>query len=229
MKSLKEMLCASATALSLTFATTSAAIVTSGLTPYAAAQARTAEEQNAIRTIETAWNRYSNSNKSASAAKRHILSQFDMYSLSAAVIGPDWRSMNNGQRRDFMNAFSDHLVKKYADVLKDFAGGHIEYKTHIKRSGRMEVRTDINKGGRSLEIDYMVYKSGPSWKVYNARLHGVLMSAHFKKEFNPIIDRKGIDGLIRDLQSGHASLEQDMHRDIAALPLTAQTPERTYG
>ena len=46
-----------------------------------------------------------------------------------------------------------------------------------------------------------MYKSGSVWKIYNINVEGASLVTVYRNQFNEIIQKQGIDGLIKALRS----------------------------
>ena len=53
----------------------------------------------------------------------------------------------------------------------------------------------------SYAVDYQMYKSGSVWKIYNINVEGASLVTVYRNQFNEIIQKQGIDGLITALRN----------------------------
>ena len=139
---------------------------------------------------------------------RHILDNFDFYSLTASALGPDWRSATAGQRKKLVAGFTEMLVRTYGKQAAKFDEVTIDYDgARIIRNGSMkkvEVSTELTKkNGVEISLDYFMYKRGNGpWKVYDLKFEGFSLALKFRREFGNVIDTQGgINGLIGYLEA----------------------------
>ena len=110
-------------------------------------------------------------------------------------------------------------MSEYSGHLNKYAGGEItRLSERTNRNGHKTVRADIQKGNRNpLNLEFSMYQNGSSWKIYNMKVEGFLLSRHFRSEFSRIMDQKGgLDGLISHLER-RASLDNDTNIELAEI------------
>ena len=59
----------------------------------------------------------------------------------------------------------------------------------------------ISNKNKSYAVDYQMYKSGSVWKIYNINVEGASLVTVYRNQFNEIIQKQGIDGLIKALRN----------------------------
>jgi phospholipid transport system substrate-binding protein len=70
----------------------------------------------------------------------------------------------------------------------------------------VQVRTQIKLPGDAppVSVDYSMYKSPASWKVYDVAVDGVSLVTTYRSSFSEQIRQNGIDGLVKSLQDMNA-------------------------
>ncbi|BAP89027.1 toluene tolerance family protein [Burkholderiales bacterium GJ-E10] len=57
-----------------------------------------------------------------------------------------------------------------------------------------------------IDLAYLPGKSGRGWQIYDLNIMGIWLVQTHENEFNEVIDRRGIDGLIRMLTEKNRQL-----------------------
>ena len=69
-------------------------------------------------------------------------------------------------------------------------------------ASKATVYTQITSNkNKSYAVDYQMYKSGSVWKIYNINVEGASLVTVYRNQFNEIIQKQGIDGLITALRN----------------------------
>lgn len=138
-------------------------------------------------------------------AERTVVPHFDFETLARWVLGKHWRRASPEQRRQFVAAFRDMLIRTYSAALQDYREPQIRYfPPRLAPSGRhATVRTRITQPGTQLSVDvqYRLMAKDGQWKVYDVVIDGVSLAANYRTSFDREIQQVGLDGLIARLQT----------------------------
>lgn len=137
------------------------------------------------------------------------------------VLGPNWRKATPEQQAAYLEAYGAFLVKHYTSNFAEYGG-----ETFIVTEGRQEqrqdeffVRTEIKRTGGQppVLVDYRLRadKDG-NFKVFDIIVEGVSLIATQRSEFTSVINRQGLDELVRLLKTKTARLGEQMLKDIEA-------------
>ncbi len=140
------------------------------------------------------------------AAFREILVDgFDMPTISRFVLGRYWKTATEEQRKDYSAVFVDFIVRVYASRFDAYNGELFEVnKVFEEDSGDRIVRAHILRpsGGEPVAVDFRVrQKDEAVFKVVDVNVEGISMLRTHRVEFASVINRKGIDGLLKDLRA----------------------------
>lgn len=134
-----------------------------------------------------------------------LLPVFDRPYAAYLVLGDHWKTANEEQRNRFVAAFSDFLIRTYAEGLLDFNHDKLEVsqETYSKDRKRAEVKTDLRMAsGGQVPVDYRLRSSAEGWRVYDVRIEGVSYIQNYRSQFNAEINALGLDALIQRLEEG---------------------------
>lgn len=120
------------------------------------------------------------------------------------VMGRFWREATPDQKTRYLNAYRNFLTKHYTARFSEYTSGNFKV-TGSKDLGKDEslVSMEIISGANEppILIDYKVRKTGGGFKVFDIVVEGVSLLTTQRAEFNAVINKNGIDGLIAQLEA----------------------------
>jgi len=133
-----------------------------------------------------------------------VVPNFDFERISRWVLGKYWRTATDAQREAFVGEFRTLLVRTYAKVLLSYSGQAIEYPPMALPPGATEVRVRTlvrETGSPAVPVDYSLYLDKGRWRVYDVVVDGVSLVSNYRSSFGRLIQRKGMDSLIGQIQA----------------------------
>lgn len=127
---------------------------------------------------------------------------FDFTKMSRLVLGKNWKRAKRAERKRFVKAFRNLLIRTYSNALAEAADEvkKIDYSSTRKNARRTTVHTIVERhNAASVNIDYVMYKARSGWKVYNVIVEGVSLVTNYRTEFGRDIRRMGMRGLINKI------------------------------
>lgn len=143
-----------------------------------------------------------------------LLPRFDQRYAAQLVLGRHWREASEEQRKQFIEAFYQSLMRQYADGLLEFDLSQLKilpYRGDPSKP-RTVVRTVVTlDDGTEAPVDYGLVKKDSGWQVFDVTIEGISYVRNFRAEFNSEIQAKGLDAVIQRLEQeaakGAASAE----------------------
>jgi phospholipid transport system substrate-binding protein len=129
----------------------------------------------------------------------YILPHLDQVTMAKLALGKNWKKASKQQKRDFVEAFRDLLVRTYSKSLIEFKDQEIRYfPVHLAPdSNRTSVRAEvIQPGGPSIPLAYRMRIKDNAWKVYDIKIDGISLVTSYRGTFTQEIRKSGIDGLL---------------------------------
>lgn len=123
---------------------------------------------------------------------------FAMDQIGQFVVGVYWRRMTQEQRDTYMKLFGEWVLKTYSVRLGGYSGEQFRV-LKTTPAGRRDVlvKTRIVKhGGNGFNATWRVRESGGRYKIIDIYVEGVSMAITQRSEFESILQRHGVDGLI---------------------------------
>ena len=131
---------------------------------------------------------------------------FALEAIGRFAVGRYWRRMDKDQQAEYQEMFSEWLLKNYASRLGGFEGQRIEVVRSFELNNRNNdvfVRTRIAGGDGQPETlaDWRVRKFNGKHRIIDIVVEGVSMAAAQRSEFEAVIRKVGVDGLVENLRS----------------------------
>lgn len=133
---------------------------------------------------------------------------FDFAAMSRSALGYNWRSLSPDQRAQFTKLFTAFIEVAYLDKIQDYQGQQVRFTgQHSLGEGYEQVETQIVQPGKSpISVSYLLEQTGGGWKVYDVTVEAISIIANYRNQFNRIIQQKGFDQLMAELQAKQQQL-----------------------
>ncbi len=133
-----------------------------------------------------------------------LLPRFDRTYAAQLVLGPHWKTASKTQRQQFIDAFYQSLLQKYADGVLDFDQSRIDilpFRGDLAKP-RVTVRTMVRlDDGTKVPVDYNLVKRNAGWLLFDVSIEGISYVRNFRVEMNAEIQQSSLDTVIARLQS----------------------------
>ena len=136
---------------------------------------------------------------------RVLLPHFDTQYSARLVLGRHWRTASPQQRQRFIQAFYNSLLDNYGSALTEFTGERLRvFPTKVAPDAdQATVRTEVKRdNGTRVPVNYRLRKTSEGWKAWDVSIEGISYVKSFREDFGSEIDQKGLDAVIRRLESG---------------------------
>lgn len=145
-----------------------------------------------------------NSEQVRKQAEEYAIPHFDFQRMTALAVGRPWRQATPSQKTALTQAFKNKLIGIYSGTMLQYKSAKVNIKNNpiVRNNGRVVmVASEISpKANQIVNIDYTMYKSDDQYRVYDVKVEGQSLVTIYRNQFAQIIDRKGIDGLIAELE-----------------------------
>ena len=133
-------------------------------------------------------------------------SMFDRDYAARQVLGRHGRGASDADVKLFADALADSLMRRYGSSLLDFNTKlrvRIKSETTLPRGLGVKVASEmLRSGGEPIPVDYLMRKSGGSWKVFDVMVEGVSFVQTFRQQFDNELTHKSIRQLAAELRTG---------------------------
>jgi len=144
---------------------------------------------------------------------------FDLKAILARSVGLQWSGLNDAVRERLYKAFSDFTVASYVANFDEYDGQKFEILPQQRSIGADKVVATriVRANGKPVQIDYVMRKVGPDWKVVDVLLDGTISRVAVQRsDFRSLLDRGGAEALIASLQRKTADLSGGARLSSAA-------------
>jgi phospholipid transport system substrate-binding protein len=137
-----------------------------------------------------------------------FVDKVDINFVAKFVLGKHWRVANPQQQKDYISAYRPFILKNYASKLAKYSG-----QTYSLKNARVDGDASVvtmaihDTNGQDVMVDYRLRGDVGSFKIIDITVEGVSLLTTQRSEFNGIVERKGIDGLVEALKKQVAAKE----------------------
>lgn len=135
--------------------------------------------------------------------RRDFISQIDFEWSSRAVIGKEWNDIASDKKEKFINAYRNFLISTWVPRISMYNNEKYEILKNIDviNDKYSDVKLIVYLSeSHTAEILIRLIKSSDSYKIINFSIEGIDMTKTYRVQFNPILEKEGIDGLIKYLE-----------------------------
>jgi phospholipid transport system substrate-binding protein len=129
---------------------------------------------------------------------------FDLETIGRFVLSRYWRTATADQKSEYMSLFSEYVLKTYARRLGAYSNEKFKV-TSSKPLGSRDaiVLTQITQqaAGQPITAGWRVRDTDNIYKIIDVMVEGVSMAAAQRSEFDSIIQKQGLTGLIEILRA----------------------------
>jgi len=147
-------------------------------------------------------------NKVRQLVDKNMLPYFDTAYAAQLVLGKNWRTATEDQRKRFIEGFYQSMLQNYGDALLEFTPDRLKI---LPFQGKPEdttatVRSEIRRdNGSRASVNYTLRKTEAGWKAYDVTIEGISYVKSFRTDFGSEIQQKGLDAVIQRLEAQVAS------------------------
>jgi phospholipid transport system substrate-binding protein len=138
--------------------------------------------------------------------EKWLLPGFDTQKAARMVLGKHWRTATDEQKKRFVDAFYQSLLKNYGSALVEFTSDRMRIlPAQVNPNGTdATVRTEIKRSnGTRIPVNYTLSKGADgTWKAWDVVIEGISYVKSFRDDFGAEIDQKGIDAVIQRMEKG---------------------------
>lgn len=134
--------------------------------------------------------------------KEELIPSFDYKYTAYSVVGPNLQNTTPEQRDNFVDAFLSYLINAYGHILTKYDQQTLTILDNNNFKGKKIVSIPVrmrDNNGQITQLDFKLRinsKTG-EWKVFDVIAEGVSMLDTKKSELRPLIQKKGIDEVIK--------------------------------
>ncbi|MXS84958.1 transporter [Nitrosomonas sp. HPC101] len=134
----------------------------------------------------------------------------DLAMIVRSVLGTHWAKLDSNQQQAITQAFQANSIATYADRFDQYNGEQFKIVERVQLPrGRMLIRSQlIRADGDPVNFDYVMNRTGESWRIINIVVDGVSDLALKRAEYNAVLQKDGIAALVDMLEQKTARIKQ---------------------
>ena len=133
-----------------------------------------------------------------------LLPHFDTDYSARLVLGKHWRAATPEQRRRFIDAFYQSLLRNYGSALADFTADRLAvlpFRGDLT-SGQAVVRTEVKRSnGQRVPVNYSLHSTPQGWKAWDVTIEGISYARNFRNDVGAEVDQAGLESVIKRLET----------------------------
>lgn len=137
-----------------------------------------------------------------------IENEFDFTEMSRSALGYHWRTLSQNQRSQFTQLFTAFIEDAYLSKIQDYSDQQVQFQGQSPLGqGYTQINTAIVEPGKSpIAVNYLLLQKDTTWKIYDVTVDAISIIANYRNQFNRVINEKGFDQLMADLQAKQQEL-----------------------
>lgn len=126
---------------------------------------------------------------------------FDIPLMARLAVGSSWATLTPAQQQQLIEAFAHYVAATYADRFDSYSGEQLQVTGERPYGASVMVQTKIVKSnGEATDLNYLMRQNQGAWQISDVYLDGTISQlATQRSEFNSILRREGVDGLVMAL------------------------------
>jgi len=172
--------------------------------------------KNSSIDVLTAINRDLDAQQTMAIITEKITPRFNFEVMTKYAMGQNWKLANAKQQKELVENFQNLLIFTYSSALSKFRGSQITIMKETINDRKAAVMIQITlpnsgKNGQPIGVEYDMVKVNPqsTWQAYDIKIENASLVTTYRNQFNDIIARNNVSGLIKELKARVASLEKN--------------------
>lgn len=132
-----------------------------------------------------------------------LLPHFDTDYSARLVLGKHWRNATPAQRRRFVDAFYQSLLRNYGTALAEFTADRLvvlPFRGDLA-TGQATIRTEVKRSdGTRVPVNYTMRATPAGWKAWDVTIEGISYVRNFRNDVGAEVDQRGLDAVIERLE-----------------------------
>lgn len=128
---------------------------------------------------------------------------FDWEDMARRSLGVHWRSIDDAQRKRYVELFKELLADRYMEDINRFRGNE-QVLVHDMHKDGENYRVDttvITHSREKVPINYFLHAEGDSYRIHDFSVEGVSLVNHYRKSFSRFLVNKDFAALLAKLES----------------------------
>jgi phospholipid transport system substrate-binding protein len=124
----------------------------------------------------------------------------DIEKLGQRALGDHYGSLSAAQKKEYLSLLRELVEANYIKAMRSSSSYEVRYLKEEEKDGSRLVSTELElqRNGRpeTMSVDYVLQKEGDSWRAFDLITDGVGLVENYRAQFNKIIAKEGVSGLL---------------------------------
>ncbi|MET0499989.1 MAG: ABC transporter substrate-binding protein [Candidatus Binatia bacterium] len=135
-------------------------------------------------------------------ARQLVFARFDFSEMTKQSLGAHWKSLDQGEQREFVDAFTHRLLVAYGKTVRSTGEEKVEFNREVRDGKQASVETKvISSNGDQTPIDYRMHDVNGQWMVYDVSIDKVSMVNNYRAQFARVIAKSSVQDLLRIMKN----------------------------
>jgi phospholipid transport system substrate-binding protein len=129
-------------------------------------------------------------------ARKLVLARFDFSEMTKRSLGQHWKSLNQGEQKQFVDAFTQWQLISYGKIVRS-GGETVQFTRELQDGKDVSVETKIiRRYSDDLAINYWLHNVSGQWKVYNMVIDHVDIVKNVNAQFERVVAKSSLQELL---------------------------------
>jgi phospholipid transport system substrate-binding protein len=132
----------------------------------------------------------------------------DIDELGQRALANHWKTLSLAQRKEYLKLLRELVEGNYIKAMRSNVSYDVRYLKEEEKDGARVVSTElrVQRNGRAetMSVDYALRKERESWRAYDLVTDGVGLVENYRAQFNKIIAKEGVGGLLERMRKKKA-------------------------
>ena len=134
-------------------------------------------------------------------ARQLVFARFDFSEMTKRSLGPHWKSLDQGEQREFVDAFTHRLLVAYGKTVRSTGNEKVQFTREVRDGQQVSVETQVISGnGDQTPIDYRLHDVDGQWMVYDVVIDKVGIVHNYRSQFDRVIAKSSVLELLRRMK-----------------------------
>ena len=135
-------------------------------------------------------------------ARQLVFARFDFSEMTKRSLGAHWKSLDQAEQREFVDAFTHRLLVAYGKTVRATGNEKIQFVREVRDGQQASVETQVVSGnGDQTPIDYRLHNIDGQWMVYDVVIDNVSLVNNYRSQFDRVIAKSSIQDLLRRMKN----------------------------
>jgi len=134
------------------------------------------------------------------SARKLVFARFDFSEMTKRTLGSHWTTLEQGEQKDFVEAFTQRLLILYGKTVRSSGNDKVLFTSEIQDGKQASVETKVISPGEEVPIDYRLHDVSGQWRVYDVVIDHVSLVNNYRAQFERVIAKSSVKVLLKRLQ-----------------------------